>query len=31
VACDRALAAAGESECPTIEALGGSKRVKQGL
>jgi DNA-binding transcriptional MerR regulator len=29
VACDRALAAAGESECPTIEALGGSKRVNK--
>jgi MerR family mercuric resistance operon transcriptional regulator len=26
-ACDRALAAAGEPECPTIDALGGSKRV----
>ena len=27
--CDRALAAAGEPECPTIEALGGSKRVSK--
>jgi MerR family mercuric resistance operon transcriptional regulator len=26
-ACDRALAAAGEPECPTIDALGGSKRM----
>jgi DNA-binding transcriptional MerR regulator len=26
-ACDRSLAAAGDPECPTIEALGGSKRV----
>ena len=29
VACDRALAAAGDPECPTIEALGGSKRVSK--
>jgi DNA-binding transcriptional MerR regulator len=29
VACDRALAAAGEPECPTIEALGGAKRVSK--
>ena len=28
-ACDRALAAAGEPECPTIEALGGSKRASK--
>lgn len=30
LACDRALAAAADPECPTIEALGGSKRVRQG-
>ena len=29
VACDRALAAAGDPECPTIEALGGAKRVSK--
>lgn len=29
VACDRALAAAGDSECPTIEALGGAKRLSK--
>ena len=29
VACDRALAAAGDPDCPTIEALGGSKRVSK--
>ena len=28
-ACDQALAAAGEPECPTIEALGGAKRVSK--
>lgn len=29
VACDRALAAAGDPDCPTIEALGGAKRVSK--
>ena len=29
VACDRALAAAGDPECPTIEALDGSKRLSK--
>ena len=29
VTCERALAAAGDPECPTIEALDGSKRVSK--